>query len=269
MKGINTSVCVHMMKGMSLFSDVSTQRRVFGWVSIIWFTAGIAVSHGLELQTVSQAAARCGENVTLTCTVSSSRLDIKYFSWHKNKSLCQYDSQHDDPKVKCEYIDEPLPQSLTLTLLNVMPSDQGKYLCKLRSRHGMTSNTTDVKVQDCLATSGYNRNESNAECWFNGVYPGGGSVRWSQGELNFTAPAFYQKEEMDHRGRYNILSQLDVQKGNLNQPYTCSLWMPSTSKTLFSHELHMVKKLKGSSESMVTLQWICLIMEIIMVKCMT
>ncbi|KAI4822267.1 hypothetical protein KUCAC02_007826 [Chaenocephalus aceratus] len=235
MKGINTSVCVHMMKGMSLFSDVSTQRRVFGWVSIIWFTACIAVSHGLELQTVSQAAAR----------------------------------QHDDPKVKCEYIDEPLPQSLTLTLLNVMPSDQGKYLCKLRSRHGMTSNTTDVKVQDCLATSGYDRNESNAECWFNGVYPGGGSVRWSQGELNFTAPAFYQKEEMDHHGRYNILSQLDVQKGNLNQPYTCSLWMPSTSKALFSHELHMVKKLKGSSESMVTLQWICLIMEIIMVKCMT
>ncbi|KAJ4931849.1 hypothetical protein JOQ06_010288 [Pogonophryne albipinna] len=234
MKDINKSVCVHMMKGMSLFSDVSTQRRVFGWVSIIWFTAGIAVSHGLELHTVSQVAAR----------------------------------QHDDPKVKCEYIVEP-PQILTLILLNVMPSDQGKYLCKLRSSHGMKSNTTDVKVQDCLETSGYDRNESYAECWFNGVYPGGGSVRWSQGELNFTAPAFYQKEEMDHHGRYNILSQLDVQKGNLNQPYTCSLWMPSTSKALFSHELHVVKKLKGSSESMVTLQWICLIMEIIMVKCMT
>ncbi|KAF3846635.1 hypothetical protein F7725_003713 [Dissostichus mawsoni] len=184
-----------MMKGMSLFSDVSTQRRVFGWVSIIWFTAGIAVSHGLELQTVSQVAAQCGENVTLTCN---------------NKSLCQYDSQHDDPKVKCDYIDEPLPQILTLTLLNVMPTDQGKYLCKLRSIYGVMSNTTVLKY-----------------------------------------------------------SKLDVQKGNLNQPYTCSLWMPSTSKALFSHKLHVVKKLKGSSESMVTLQWICLIMEIIMVKCMT
>ncbi|KAK5856514.1 hypothetical protein PBY51_008103 [Eleginops maclovinus] len=190
-----------MMKGMSLSSDVST-RLVFGWVSIIWFISGIAVSQMLNLKTVSPVAARCGENVTLTCNVSSSsEIEIKFFAWNAgNKSLCTKDGPHDDPKVKCEYIYGRQLQTLTLTLLNVMPIDQGAYSCKLRSNYGPAFHKTDVKVQDCLETSGHNINESRAECWFNGVYPVG-TVHWSQGEVNFTAPAFNQKEKMDHQGR--------------------------------------------------------------------
>ncbi|XP_031176932.1 uncharacterized protein LOC116065510 isoform X1 [Sander lucioperca] len=255
---------------MSFSSDARTQH-VFGWVSIIWFTSAVSIagSQRVELQTISQVAARCGENVTLTCDAKpSGQLKIFNFIWlAKNKSMCQYPEGQTYPEVLCESTDQPPHHSLTLTLLNVMPVDEGTYLCKLQSDLGAPSEKTVVTVQDCLGSFDSSINESHAECWFSGVYPSG-TISWFQGDVNLTDPAS-TREEVDHLGLYNVSSTIDVQKGNLSQPYTCSLWIASARKHLQSQQLPVVKKQTESSGSMVNLQWICVMVEIMMVKCMT
>lgn len=207
--------------------------------------------------------------------------------------MCQYPEGQTYPEVLCESTDQPPHHSLTLTLLNVMPVDEGTYLCKLQSDLGAPSEKTVVTVQgklqrfnickyillivlkktktliftDCLGSFDSSINESHAECWFSGVYPSG-TISWFQGDVNLTDPAS-TREEVDHLGLYNVSSTIDVQKGNLSQPYTCSLWIASARKHLQSQQLPVVKKQTESSGSMVNLQWICVMVEIMMVKCMT
>ncbi|XP_078125420.1 cell adhesion molecule 3-like isoform X2 [Sander vitreus] len=230
---------------------------------------GVPGSRHVELQTISQVAAQCGENVTLTCDAKpSGQLKIFNFIWlAKNKSLCQYPEGQTSPEVLCESTDQSPHHSLTLTLLNVMPVDEGTYLCKLQSDLGAPSEKTVVTVQDCLGSFDSSINESHAECWFSGVYPSG-TIFWFQGDVNLTDPAG-TREEVNHLGLYNVSSTIDIQKGNLSQPYTCSLWIASARKPLWSQQLPVVEKQTGSSGSMVNLQWICVMVEIMMVKCMT
>ncbi|XP_032393574.1 uncharacterized protein LOC116703088 isoform X2 [Etheostoma spectabile] len=253
---------------MSFSSDART-HDAFGWVSIIWFTSAVSIagSQRVELQTISQVGARCGENVTLTCNAKpSGQLNIVKFIWlAKNKSMCQYPENQTYPKVLCESTSQPPDHSLTLTLLNVMPVDEGTYLCKLQSDLGAPSMKTVVTLQDCLGSFGYSINESHVECWFSGVYPSG-TISWLQGDVNLVGPAD-TREVVDQLGLYNVSSTIDVQKGNLSQPYTCSLWITSAGKYLKSLQVPVVKKLKNSSGSMVHLQWICVMVEIMMVKC--
>lgn len=263
-----------MIKVMSFSSGVRT-RYVFGWVSIIWFTSAvsIAVSNGLELQTISQVAAQCGKNVTLTCEATSSeKLDIQLFSWlaiNKTQfSRCQYQHKQHDPQVLCESMAETTHHRLTLTLLNVMPTNQGRYLCKLRTTQGVKSDKTDVTVEDCFGSSGSSINNSHAECWFKGVYPIG-TVHWFQEDVDLTDSASTQ-EEQDQHGLYNILSTINVQEGNPSKPYNCSLWMPSATKYISTQYLEIPTfGGPGSSGSMVKLQWFCMILEIMIVKFMT
>lgn len=255
---------------MDSSSGVWTQH-VFSWVSIICFTSLVSVvaSQGVELQTISQVAARCGENVTLTCDASSSgKLDIRSFSWlAKNESVCEYEDRNPDTKVLCESTAEPQRHILTLTLLNVMPDDQGTYLCKLRSTLGVKSKTTIVIVQDCLESSGSSISETTAKCWFSGVYPSG-IIKWSQGDTDLTDSASPQ-EDVHQDGRYKVSSSIDVKTGNTSQPFNCSLWIPSTRKQLSSQQLHMKGQQirNGSSGSACKLlQWICITVEVMMVK---
>ncbi|TNN83340.1 hypothetical protein EYF80_006321 [Liparis tanakae] len=254
-----------MMKVRSSPSDVETRRAV-GWVSILWFTAAVssAAGQGVTLHTTSQEAARCGENLTLTCEASSSRpLDIKSFSWlflAKNKSVCVADRPC-DPEFVCDSAAELLVHRLSVTLLNVMPANQGDYLCKLHSTFGAKDSTTTVTVQDCLGGSGSSIKEAFARCWFSGVYPSG-TVHWSQGKDNFTR-ASSTLQQVDHHGRYNVSSSLDIREGNPNQPYACSLWIPSAGKTLASLMVHPVGKQENrSSGGKVQLQWICVLVGI-------
>lgn len=105
-----------------------------------------SVSENVKLQAVPQVVRRCGENVTLTCEATSSqKLEIKTFSWLFNLKACHYRKLH--PELLCESTDKPPQHSLNLTLLNVMPVDQGAYLCKMHSNLGIKSTNTTVTVQ--------------------------------------------------------------------------------------------------------------------------
>lgn len=75
-------------------------------------------------------------------------------------------------------------------------------------------------------------------------------------------------EEEDQHGRYKVCSTLDVQRGNLSQPYECSLWIPSAGKYLASRKLHMVKAQKSSGD-LVKLQWLFIMVELLMVTFVT
>ncbi|XP_035510238.1 uncharacterized protein LOC118322620 [Morone saxatilis] len=256
-----------MIKVMSFYSGVRA-RHVYGWVSIIWFTLAvrIAVSEDVPLQTVSEVAARCGENVTLPCGVTMpSQSDIKLFSWVGGNKSCKYEDSQPDPEVLCERTAETPNHRLDMTLLNVMPVDQGEYLCKLRSKVGVGFARTLVTVQDCFGNSNSYIKNTAATCQFRGVYPSG-TVHWFQGDVNLTDSASTQKEE-DQHGRYDVVSTIDVPKGKMSEPYRCSLWIPSIGKNLHTQELPMVKALE-SSGSMVRVQWICIMVEIMMVKFM-
>lgn len=89
---------------------------------------------------------RCGDNVTLKCEATvPEQMEIKQFSWvHPNKS-CGHREQ--ERKPWCESVCEPPRCSLALTLVNMMPVDQGQYLCKLRSTMGVFYNHSVVTVQ--------------------------------------------------------------------------------------------------------------------------
>ncbi|XP_051244931.1 uncharacterized protein LOC127356900 [Dicentrarchus labrax] len=255
-----------MIKVMSFYSGVRA-RHVYGWVSIIWFISAvrIAVSEDVPLQTVSEVVAQCGENVTLPCGVTmQSQLDIKLFSWVRGNKLCTYEDSQLDPEVLCESTEDTPNHRLSMTLLNVMPVDQGEYFCKLRSKVGVGFAKTLVTVQDCFENSKSYIQKTHATCQFRGVYPSG-TVHWFQGDVNLTDSAITQEEE-DQYGRYDVMSTIDVQKGK-SEPYRCSLWIPSVGKNLHAQELPMVKALE-SSGSMVRVQWICIMVEIMVVKFM-
>lgn len=75
-----------------------------------------------------------------------------------------------------------------------------------------------------------------------------------------------EEDEIDQDGRYNISSTIDIQKGNKDQSYKCSLWILSVEKS--SQEVSLAES-QNSSGSMIKLQWIFLIVEIMIVKSMT
>ncbi|XP_040917645.1 uncharacterized protein LOC121197936 isoform X1 [Toxotes jaculatrix] len=248
-----------MVKARSFSSGVRTQH-VFGWVSILWFTSAVSIagSQDLDLKVTSPKEATCGENVTLTCEASSSQqMDIKLLSWlAKNKTVCTLADVQTNPEVLCKSTVEK-SKNLTLTLINVMPDDEGTYLCKIQSNLGPRSSQASVTLQDCLEGKKSLINESHAQCWFSGVYPRG-TVHWFQENVNVTDTASTREEE-DQHGQYKVYSEINVEKGNQGDTYNCSLWIPSNRKYLAS-------QLLKSPGSMVKTQWICVTVGIMIVK---
>lgn len=111
-------------------------------MSSLWVSVGGAV----ELQTVPRLLSRCGNNVTLKCEATvPPQIDIKQFSWVFTNKTCRYNET--SPKLWCESASEPPRRSLALTLVNVMPVDQGQYMCKLRSNLGVADTRSVVTVQ--------------------------------------------------------------------------------------------------------------------------
>ncbi|XP_061702443.1 uncharacterized protein LOC133514630 [Syngnathoides biaculeatus] len=216
-----------------------------------------AVRADLVVWTTPDVVARCGENVNLMCNATSDKsLDVKLFSWiRRNKTLCDSGVKNNDSAVLCQNTTDEYHHNLTLTLLNIMPIHQGKYLCKFRSQVGVKSSTTNIAVRDCLANQNYFINGSTAKCWFHGVY-GPGEIHWFKGDerlmnLNST------NAERDQYGRYNISSTIKAQREN--QIYNCSLWI--LGKYVSSQEIVMVKESTNASETKCKLQWICLMLQ--------
>ncbi|XP_053298806.1 uncharacterized protein LOC128458150 [Pleuronectes platessa] len=239
---------------MSLCCATRTQNAL-GWVSIIWFTSGVISGiQAVDLQVQPQVEAKCRTNLTLTCKANSlQKFDIKLFSWaNETKVVCRYEKYQPEPGVLCELSDH----TLSLTLLDVMPDHEGKYLCKLHSNVGTAVASTLVTVRGCLERSGFSTNESRAECWFAGVYPSG-VVHWFQGGVNLTDSARTWEEE-GGRGRFKVVSDLHVEKGNTSLPYKCSLWIPTDGRYLQSHQITLTRKTKSSGNS-VALQGICVV----------
>lgn len=100
----------------------------------------------MELQTEPrEVTSRCGDNVTLKCEASvAPQSDIKLFSWTFKNRSCRYKDQRAGPR--CQSLGEPPRCSLALTLVNVMPADQGNYLCKLHSNTGVGHSRSVVAV---------------------------------------------------------------------------------------------------------------------------
>lgn len=70
----------------------------------------------------------------MTCDVNNTDLGgIKLFTWIFNNKTCKFGKDYADNKVVCESEE----RQLSLTILNVMPGDQGEYLCKLHSKMGV------------------------------------------------------------------------------------------------------------------------------------
>lgn len=100
----------------------------------------------MELRAVAAVAVRCGSNATLKCEATApTQIDIKQFFWVSSNKTCRYNET--SPELWCESASEPLRRTLALTLVNVMPVDQGKYMCKLRANLGVADTQSVVTVQ--------------------------------------------------------------------------------------------------------------------------
>lgn len=205
---------------------------------------------------------QCGQNLTLLChVILPDRGDMKLFSWVFNNTTCKYGESHADSEFVCQSGDLTSQYTLDLTLLNLMPDDQGEYVCKVRSKAGVESITVNVTVQgvcifpplaylkkksiiihlakeslipaDCFEPSDFTMNDTHTTCCFSGIYPNG-IIHWFQEDVYLTDFAGPQEETEDQHGRYDACSTLDIHKGNVSQLYTCSLWSPESEKYLFS-----------------------------------
>lgn len=108
----------------------------------------------------------------------------------------------------------------------------------------------NICFTDCLETRGSAVTKSQLMCWFTGVYPNG-TVHWFHGDLNITEQANTTQVVNSHGG-FNVLSTLNMQKGNEGRPYNCSLWIPSERKYLSTEQLTSA----GSRSSTDGLQWV-------------
>lgn len=115
--------------------------------SLIQSSFCFSVTDSVELWTMPEVSARCGENVTLTCNAKPMPLTIPLFEWFGQNKKCRYTDPKPDAKVLCQNTTNSLHYTLSLTLLNMMPDDRGNYTCKIHSNQGAMTRKTVVKVQ--------------------------------------------------------------------------------------------------------------------------
>lgn len=84
--------------------------------------------------------------MTLTCETTTPKTEITLLEWQA-KNISSQNVERPDPTFLCDSTAKPPKCSVNLTLLNVMPVNQGDYLCKLRSKLGVQSNKTGVTVE--------------------------------------------------------------------------------------------------------------------------
>ncbi|KAM4534822.1 uncharacterized protein V3H82_024714 [Fundulus diaphanus] len=233
----------------------------FAWASIFWVTLAvlIPVAQGKQLDTPPEVTASCGKQVTLMCNANASLVQgvkVQKFNWQfKNKTLCQYESKNvSSDKIRCESTNTTSGGLiLSLTILDIIPTDNGVYLCKLYSTGASGNGQSNVTVEDCVGSSNDSMDNNTARCSFDRVFPKG-VVHWYQGNANLTHTS---KTENIPAGEefFKVVSEIPT-KG-ASQSYNCSLWMPSTN-------IYVASRLVTSSGSIRQLQWICMTVGILM-----
>ncbi|KAF6723471.1 hypothetical protein FQA47_015368 [Oryzias melastigma] len=194
-------------------------KRNFGCGAIFCFifTVGVVVSK-LELLTSPSVEAKCGDNLTLKCEVNSidqTDLTITKFEWMHKTSCEDISLAKTGHGLYCQIQNKT---ALFGTLINIMPEDEGEYICKMHSNHGIKNEKTNVKVNCCFGSSKITGNGSHLTCQFKGVYPSA-SVLWFQNNT-ITANSTIQKTE---GGLYDYSSSISLDEGNRDQPYSCVL----------------------------------------------
>nr|XP_049600852.1 uncharacterized protein LOC125983537 [Syngnathus scovelli] len=239
----------------SIFSSVLT--CVFNF-SITWLAMAFATTD-VVMETTPNKTAGCRDNVTLICEVNSAKLlnvkDVKLFSWNDPNSISLCNTTVNTSM--CRYETDGSFHKLSVTIFDIMPIHEGKYLCKLHSKMGTKYSATFITVQGCLGSQDYFVNNSMATCKFNGVYSWG-DIHWFEGdqELNSSLNGV-----VDEYGRYDIMSAIEVQSGN--HTYYCKLWMYDLRRYVSTQKV--VTDLKNSFGSKGEHQWICMLLPAILV----
>ncbi|XP_061567826.1 uncharacterized protein LOC133422002 [Cololabis saira] len=243
---------------------VPRMNRGFVQILIFWFIPAVCDSAIITLETKPHVEATCGENVTLTCKASFSNQEnvkIIKFQWlHAGRNMCANEDKDTDDLFRCGRTNTNSHHELTLILTKIKPIQEGQYLCKIHTSVGVENIKANVVTKDCIGNSTTSMNQTHATCSFRGNYPSG-VVHWFQGDVNITDGVSTQAER-DEDGFYDFQSTLDTEGRNLSQPLSCSLWMPSMGK----YVVNLRSNALSSSGSIIQLQWVCVLLEIIMMS---
>lgn len=229
-----------------------------GSVFIIWIFISVitSASEAVELHTDPGVRGICGDKVILTCKASSPRqFDIKSFLWMSgNDTLCKYEGGHLQNNTPCEYSPQ---NTLTLTFNDLKRVHEGPYLCKIRTNAGVNESVTSVHILSCFGSFTYFMNSTHATCVFKDVYhiiymP------WFHGDTEIKPIS--SEFEHDQNSRESIWGTIEVDTRNLSQPYKCCLF------GIIGRAAHCQTLKLTSSGSMLRIQWIFAMLEILLVK---
>ncbi|XP_018612644.1 uncharacterized protein LOC108937302 isoform X2 [Scleropages formosus] len=178
----------------------------------------------------------CNQDIDLDCNIISFREPVvNSMSWqhHVAKPRCIVNDTKPADGPQCTYTKG---KQLVLHLHSVTPAMEGEYTCKILSNQGIKSATSIIKLEECYSQGSWSSSGTELTCWFPGVYPEG-TIHWFSEGRNVTEDAVMAISRVDRKGLFNVSSTLhDARSGGL---YTCTLWIPSTGRTL--GEVHMEK----------------------------
>ncbi|KAL2087205.1 hypothetical protein ACEWY4_018264 [Coilia grayii] len=196
-----------------------------------------ALHHIMTLRSTALVSPHCHDHTTMICNIDSHQEPtVIYFAWINPEGtvLCELDTHgrviNHNSRVNCTYRDK----QLVLTIHDVIPLNEGKYHCKLRSSLGVKSAVTDLKLKECHHRLHHHTQGSNVTCWARGVYPEA-HIHWFQGPQNLTHLSVAHPSSQADDGTYEVVSTL------LHHPtsaFKCSLWSPTSVRYLTSTEMH-------------------------------
>uniref|UniRef100_W5N796 Ig-like domain-containing protein n=1 Tax=Lepisosteus oculatus TaxID=7918 RepID=W5N796_LEPOC len=166
----------------------------------------------VDLVVKDKMTAKYDNRITLNCSISSKEdlgdVEISWVHFENNDILCNYNSKDErathHQRAACTFGD----LQLSLTLHRFLPSDEGMYICKLRSKAGMKHTNTTVQLQDQFSRFQYAQSSSQRTCTFYEVYPQG-EVHWFDEDRNVTEDVVYSSSNKTKNGLFNITSTYD------------------------------------------------------------
>lgn len=108
--------------------------------SVCFFTG----TNQTSVSTEQVLTPKCGEDVTLTCSIDKHVKVVDCYWTNGTTKLCDCERTTEEvsPHIHCEYKD----QDLKLTIKDVKPIYNGKYSCFLLASSDHRMNTTELRV---------------------------------------------------------------------------------------------------------------------------